>query len=392
MVTQPGQFSDQEKINQALALLKNSEMPVFVHVHLLGTHGPRFSPHQQVFSTGEEQNEDWMIDYYDDAILNFDAYIEEVYNDLLASGELDNTIIVIYTDHGMAWNAKTRIPLLIYLPDQKTARKIKTNVQNMDIAPTILEYLGIPKPSWMMGISFLHSDPPASRLVVNMNRSTLISVIQYDNWYDFHINEKVWTTAKIDEPLHLYSQSEATHMEIPREIQEYLVHRGIAWQEMTFSTVAINLGGKAIQRSLLAMALLQSKNGYNYFPPEATGIFSDVSISDFYAPWIEQAYLTGMIEPCAKSPLLLFCPQQPVNRAEISMILLKAIEGKNYSPPPAKGIFDDVPVDYPFAPWIEEIYRRGITSGCSQRPRKFCPEMNVTGSQLDTFLISAFSR
>lgn len=391
MVKQPGQFSDQEKIENALALLHNSEAPVFVHVHLLGTHGPTFSPDEQVFSAGEEQSEDWMIDYYDDAILSFDTYIEQVYNSLETSGELDNTIIIVYTDHGMAWTSKTRIPLLIRFPEGEAARKVESNVQNIDIVPTVLEYLGISRPSWMMGVSFLQSDPPAGRLIVSIDKPTVISMVLYDRWYDFYPSTKGWKTGEIDVPIEFSEESVLSHQDIPVEIQEYLARRGIAWQELTLSRFTNIADVSVVRRALIAPALLQGKYGYGYFPPDATGIFSDVPASDIYAPWIEQAYLAGIMDACAESPLL-FCPQQPVKRGEAAMLILKAVEGINYSPAPAKGVFEDVPEDSSLAPWIEELYTRGITAGCVQVPRKYCPEQTLVGAHLVIFLNRAFAQ
>ena len=46
----------------------------------------------------------------------------------------------------------------MYFPDGKHAGRTRVNVQNLDIAPTLLEYLGLPKPDWMEGRSILDSD------------------------------------------------------------------------------------------------------------------------------------------------------------------------------------------------------------------------------------------
>ena len=57
--------------------------------------------------------------------------------------------------------------------------------------------------------------------------------------------------------------------------------------------------------------------------------------------------------------------------------------------PPATGTaFVDVPVTYWAAPWIEQLQRDGITSGCS--PDHFCPDDPVTRAQMAKFLVNTF--
>lgn len=51
--------------------------------------------------------------------------------------------------------------------------------------------------------------------------------------------------------------------------------------------------------------------------------------------------------------------------------------------------FQDVPLDHPFRPFIERIWKAGITTGCSSDPPKFCPDETVTRGQLAVFLSRA---
>ena len=61
-----------------------------------------------------------------------------------------------------------------------------------------------------------------------------------------------------------------------------------------------------------------------------------------------------------------YCPGRPrASRAQMAVFLLKARYGAAYVPPPAVGIFADVPPADPFAAWIEDLYNRRITGGCS---------------------------
>ena len=97
----------------------------------------------------------------DDAVGRTIAHLEKI-------GELDNTIFVYmgdngfqFGDHGLidkrtAYQASIKVPLLMRLPKAANAgEKVSENVANIDIAPTLLEFAGIEKPSHMHGESFV---------------------------------------------------------------------------------------------------------------------------------------------------------------------------------------------------------------------------------------------
>lgn len=137
--------------------IQSARGPLFVHVHLMVTHGEDFFPMEQKFSAGQsiEDQEPWEDDFYDDAILDFDRNVGELVDDLAAQGLLDKSILIIGSDHGQAWDQLRRLPLMIRFPDEQYAGQIRVNVQNMDIAPTLLDYLGLATPDWMRGQSLI---------------------------------------------------------------------------------------------------------------------------------------------------------------------------------------------------------------------------------------------
>ena len=51
--------------------------------------------------------------------------------------------------------------------------------------------------------------------------------------------------------------------------------------------------------------------------------------------------------------------------------------------------FDDVPAGDPYAPWIEELYRSGITAGCGGND--YCPHDPNTRGQMAVFLTKTFA-
>jgi hypothetical protein len=136
--------TDQERIDQAMALFKTIQQPLFIHVHMMGTHSGSWT-------------------HYDQEIQDFDGYMQQVIDQLTQMGKLDDTVIIVYTDHGFLNVSNVRIPLMIRFPNGEHAGVITHNTQNLDIAPTILDYLGIQPPSWMGGQSLLGGEPSATR-------------------------------------------------------------------------------------------------------------------------------------------------------------------------------------------------------------------------------------
>lgn len=155
-------MSDHDRADQAISLLQTSSDPLFIHLHFTGTHGPYYYPEQTYFSKSTEQAKPFDPDLYDDSTREFDRYFGEIVNALENLGIKENTIIIIYSDHGKD-KAIERLPWLIRFPNGEHAGTIKENVQNLDFAPTLLDYLNLPIPAWMEGSSVLSSPPPQER-------------------------------------------------------------------------------------------------------------------------------------------------------------------------------------------------------------------------------------
>lgn len=157
----PKKFNDAEKLSYLLSLLEESEKPLFVHLHWMGTHGPRFYPEERVFSIGKDTNgqEKHDKDFYRDSILEFDTSLSRLYAKLEAESLTDQTILVVGSDHTLRWSV-SRIPLLMRFPQGAHAGRFTENAQNLDIAPTLLDYLDMPQPAWMSGQSLLEKPDP----------------------------------------------------------------------------------------------------------------------------------------------------------------------------------------------------------------------------------------
>jgi bacillolysin len=142
-----------------------------------------------------------------------------------------------------------------------------------------------------------------------------------------------------------------------------------------------------VNRAQMAVFLLRSKYGKDYYPPPAKHIFSDVTPNSFFEPWIEQLAAEGITAGCGGDK---FCPNDSVTRAQMAIFLLRTRYGKEYTPPPFTGIFGDVSSSF-FAPFIEQLYRDGVTGGCSVTPLLYCPNGKVTRGQMAIFLSRMFN-
>jgi hypothetical protein len=141
-----------------------------------------------------------------------------------------------------------------------------------------------------------------------------------------------------------------------------------------------------VTRAQMAVFLLKGKHGSSYAPPPATGtVFADVHAGDFAAAWIERLAAEGVTGGCGNGN---YCPATSVTRAQMAVFLLKASLGAGFAPLPATGVFPDVPPANPFAPWIEELYHRGITGGCGGG--NYCPNAANTRGQMAVFLSKTF--
>jgi uncharacterized sulfatase len=88
-----------------------------------------------------------------------DAQMGRVINTLKSEGLYDNTIIIVWGDHGYhltdhglwrkntAYNVSMRCPLMIRVPGVNENTVVSNLVQNIDVYPTVLDLLGIDQPN-----------------------------------------------------------------------------------------------------------------------------------------------------------------------------------------------------------------------------------------------------
>lgn len=113
--------------------------------------------------------------------------------------------------------------------------------------------------------------------------------------------------------------------------------------------------------------------------------FIDV-LSDYWAaPSINVLVERGITTGCGQDK---YCPESPVTRGQLAVVLLRAENGAMYTPPPATGdLFTDIPIDHMYAPWIEQLANDGVTSGCGNN--NSCPDSVIDRAQLSVLLMRA---
>jgi len=118
------------------------------------------------------------------------------------------------------------------------------------------------------------------------------------------------------------------------------------------------------------------------------GSFADVSSTNIFYRDVETVLHRGITGGCGGTS---YCPDGAALRKQMAVFLLKAKYGAAYVPPLPVGLFADVPLWDPFAPWIENLYTLGITGGCSSSPLSFCPDQAVLRQQMAVFLLKALN-
>ncbi len=97
-----------------------------------------------------------LLDLYDEEIYSFDFGLRMLVEILEANRLMERTILVVTSDHGESflehgtikhcftvYDTETRVPMLLYLPRLEMPIRRTTWVENLDVVPTLLDYLGI---------------------------------------------------------------------------------------------------------------------------------------------------------------------------------------------------------------------------------------------------------
>ena len=108
-----------------------------------------------------------LADLYDGELAYADHQLGRLFDWLDQSGRINNTMIVVTSDHGESlgergvykhnaqlYNEQLRVPIIIYVPNQ-APRRLTDYVSTIDLGSTILNVVGIACPKEYAGVSLL---------------------------------------------------------------------------------------------------------------------------------------------------------------------------------------------------------------------------------------------
>jgi choline-sulfatase len=129
--------------------------PFFLFVHFYEPHKP-YAPPTRFAQYGP----------YDGEIAYADELVGRLFDRLRAAKLYDRATIILLADHGeglgdhgeqehgmFLYRETTHVPLMVKLPGRHPARRIAAPVQHIDLAPTILDLVGLPAPPGLHGRS-----------------------------------------------------------------------------------------------------------------------------------------------------------------------------------------------------------------------------------------------
>jgi hypothetical protein len=77
-----------------------------------------------------------------------------------------------------------------------------------------------------------------------------------------------------------------------------------------------------------------------------------------------------------------------VTRGQMPIFMLKTLDPTFTPTACGTPVFTDVPASSPYCPYVEEMYRRGVVSGCGGG--NYCPSSPVTRGQMAVFISVTF--
>jgi len=161
-------------VNRAILpwLRENADKPFFTWIHYFDPHQPLQppAPYDQLFADDPYQGE---IAYADESVGTLIETLEE-------AGVADRTVIIVMSDHGegledhnelthslLCYNSTIHVPLIMRVPGATGGVRVSHPVSNVDVAPTILDLIGLSTPEEVQGVSLrplLTGDEIAERL------------------------------------------------------------------------------------------------------------------------------------------------------------------------------------------------------------------------------------
>jgi arylsulfatase A-like enzyme len=183
--------------------------PFFAWIHVFPPHSPYLPPKPYIgmfndsselrtYIDQEHGSEDWNLfrARYDEFIRYCDKKFEDFIGELERRDILENTVVIISSDHGESFEHEyfqhgkdelyeqvTHIPLIIRGVKQIKGITLTDLVEQIDIPPTILDFAGIQIPMWMEGrslVPLILSEKLPSKPAYSMNLRRNLSLGKHE--------------------------------------------------------------------------------------------------------------------------------------------------------------------------------------------------------------------
>jgi arylsulfatase A-like enzyme len=167
-------------VESVIARLQKQDAPYFGYFHLFAPHSPYaaqkkyigtmpeikfpYKPHHPLAGHFKQDQLASDATHYDEYIATVDEEIGRLLDALEAAGVLDNTYVILTSDHGdlfergdsghatsLLYDAVIHIPLLIAAPGQTSRVDVRTPTSNTDLLPTLLQFAGRAIPAGLDG-------------------------------------------------------------------------------------------------------------------------------------------------------------------------------------------------------------------------------------------------
>ncbi|MFN2375502.1 MAG: sulfatase [Candidatus Binatia bacterium] len=206
-------YQDAQTVNgDALPWLdRNGQGPFFTLIHYMDPHDPYFEiPYNgnaiaRVDTPNPDPSQrDRMAMLYASNVEYLDRFLGNLIEALKASGQYDDTVIALVSDHGEEfyehggwWHGTTlydeesRVPFLVKLAkNAKAGTRVKTPAQLLDVAPTLAGAAQVEAPAaWQGRDLFSDSPAPAALFQEEDHEGNVLHSIRTDRWKLILANE-----------------------------------------------------------------------------------------------------------------------------------------------------------------------------------------------------------
>jgi len=167
--------------------------PFFLVLWTIQTHHPYIveQPEQPLAAAAD-------LNRYLNALRETDRMLGELVRTLAARGLADSTLLIVTGDHGEAfgehgvkfhgrslYDEEVRVPLLLAHPLLGGGARAATLGQQVDVAPTVLDLLGIAAPPSWQGTSLFAPDHTGRAYLINVFDDTLFGLVDGDRKFLF---------------------------------------------------------------------------------------------------------------------------------------------------------------------------------------------------------------